>query len=102
MERLKKATAITLTLLMVSLCLAKNPLVLADQLLADKGAIKEHEPQGRASVEIEAPQKGSTPWLWVILGVLGIGGLVAAAGGGGGDGGDDDGGPITGSFETSW
>jgi len=90
---------------MLSWYLVKSPGVLADQLLLAKASITEHEPQGRNSVEIEAPPGGGTPWLWVILGVLGIGGLVAAAGGGGGGGDDDDddgGGPITGSFETSW
>ncbi len=104
MKRFKKTTAITLTILMVSWGLVMSPLILADQLLLAKAKVIEHEPQGRTTVEIETLQQGGTSWLWVILGVLGIGGLVAAAGGGGGGDDDDDdgGGPITGSFETSW
>lgn len=105
MKQFKKATAIALAMLMLSWCLLKSPVVLADQLLLAKAKITEHEPQGRHSTEIEAAPAEGTPWLWVILGVLGIGGLVAAAGGGGSSGDDDDddgGGPITGSFETSW
>ena len=66
------------------------------------------EPQGLTSPEEDMPavastseEKGGGKWLWTILGVALIGGLVAAAGGGGGGGGgggDDDDDDATGTI----
>ena len=47
------------------------------------------------SKEAAPPKKGSSKWLWYILG-LGVVGGAAGGGGGGGNGGD------TGSFTGSW
>lgn len=105
MEILKKTTAGILLLFMVHFGFPKLHLALADQLPAVKATVTEHEPEGRTTAEVGAPQKsgGGGKWLWALLGVALIGGAAAAAGGGGGGGGGgDDGGESTGSFEASW
>jgi len=99
----KKGIALAALLLTINFMITHSPVALADTLPATGGNITVHEPQGRTSVEIEAPQTGGGSWLWAILGVAIVGGIAAAAGGGGGGGGgDDDDDDPTGSFETSW
>ena len=67
------------------------------------------KPQGVLSPEIDIPsveeakssQGGGGKWLWAILGVALVGGVVAALAGGGDDGGGEKPDP-TGSYEATW
>ena len=101
----KKGIALTMLLLTVNLYVLENPLVWAGTITAAKATITEHEPQGETTPEIDAPEKGSSKWLWIIAGAVAVIGLAAAAAGGGGGGGSSSssgGESATGSFEVSW
>jgi len=68
--------------------------------LKNKPVIKK-PPEAKIAVETVEGVGGG--YLYVILGVVLVGGIAAALDGGGGDGGgDDDDGPTTGSINVSW
>ena len=59
-------------------------------------------PEEKIPVEIvNGKEGGGGKWLWALLGVALVGGIVAVAGGGGDGGGGDDDGP-TGDVVVSW
>lgn len=99
---LKKTIAVTVLFMMMIYFFPKPYIAMADQPAATKGKITEHDPKGRTTTEIDSPEKSSVNWLWALLGVAAIGGVVAALGGGGGGGGDDPPPSATGSFEATW
>lgn len=60
-------------------------------------------PEEKIPVEtVKGKEGGGGKWLWAILGVALVGGIVAAAGGGGGGGSDGPTTPTTGNVTVSW
>ena len=57
--------------------------------------------QTPAIEEVKA-EKGGVSWLWIILGVVAVGGIAAAAGGGGGSSGGSSGGVTAGTVTVSY
>src|SRR3989338_1421314 len=54
---------------------------------------EEPEPKPELKEEFVKPvEKGGVSWLWIILGLVAVGGIAAAAGGGGSSGGGGGGG----------
>ena len=66
---------------------------------------EEPEPKPELKEEFVKPvEKGGVSWLWIILGVVAVGGIAAAAGGGGSSsgGGGGGGGGESGSLTVGW
>ncbi len=99
MESLKKLFTVVLALLILNLYLPNVTFAEQHQPFA-KAGITKHKPETLSTPEedmpVEVVKKKSYTWLWVVLGVLAIGG-AAAVGGGGGDsgGGGGDSGDVT-------
>ena len=65
---------------------------------------EEPEPKPELKEEFVKPvEKGGVSWLWIILGLVAVGGIAAAAGGGGSSGGGGGGGGEgRGSLTVGW
>ena len=67
---------------------------------------EEPKPKPEVKEELIKPvEKGGVSWLWIILGIVAVGGIAAAAGGGGGgssSGGGGGGGNGGGTIPVSW
>ena len=98
MKSLKKLLSAVLILLVLNLYFP-NITYAEQHYLFAKAGITKHKPETLSTPEepipVEVVKKKSYTWLWVVLGVLAVGGAAAAAGGsdddeeaGGGDSGD--------------
>lgn len=111
MKSLKKFLSAVLILLVLNLYLPNITFAEQHHLYA-KAGITKHKPETLSTPEepipVEVVKKKSYTWLWVVLGVLAVGGAAAAAGGGeepssDGDAGSDTGdGGDSGEVTVTW
>ena len=75
------------------------------QVGSEEGEISKHIPEVRSSAEEDIPVEKIKPrvatWIWVVLGVLAVGGAVGLAAGGGGGGGSNGGGSTSGNTSVT-
>ena len=93
----------------ISIILTITVFLLFTQLTFASDKITPYPPETKQTPAIEEvkEEKGGISWLWIILGVVAVGGIAAAAGGGKSDsssssGGGGGGGGSTGTTTVTW
>jgi len=97
-------------ILVFSLCVSVFCFQLPYISATSEAGVTVKNPQMISSSEEEIPiadkaepsQISGSKWLWALLGVALIGGIIAAAGGGGGGGGSSGDESTTGDIDVSW